>query len=210
MKKLYYVVMIAFMSLAGVNSFAEPLTGASDQDVMTVLKNSFSPVGDVTLDRLEQSPEQKACSQMAATGHPIPKDVMEKLLQQAMASIKPPADKQFLGDWKVGEKIAQSGVGLQFSDKPGVASGGNCYACHQMKKSEIAFGNIGPSLLNYGKNRGNAVPMLEYTWNKIYNSHAYTACSNMPRFGSAGILTEQQIKDVMALLFDPASPVNKE
>jgi sulfur-oxidizing protein SoxX len=31
----------------------------------------------------------------------------------------------------------------------------------------------------------------------------------MPRFGDAGILTEAQIKDVMALLLDPASPVNQ-
>jgi sulfur-oxidizing protein SoxX len=31
----------------------------------------------------------------------------------------------------------------------------------------------------------------------------------MPRFGHNGVLTEAQIKDVMALLFDPASPVNK-
>ncbi len=210
MKKLHYAAMIACMTLTGASAFAQPLTGASDQDVMTVLNDSFAPVGEVSLDRLEQSPEQKACSDMAGTGQAIPKDVMEKLLKQAMASVKPPTDKQFLGDWKVGEKIAQSGVGLQFSDKPGVVSGGNCYACHQMTKSEIAFGNIGPSLLHYGKNRGNSVQMLEYTWNKIYNSHAYTACSNMPRFGSAGILTEQQIKDVMALLFDPASPVNNE
>jgi L-cysteine S-thiosulfotransferase len=31
----------------------------------------------------------------------------------------------------------------------------------------------------------------------------------MPRFGHKGILTETQIKNVMALLLDPASPVNK-
>jgi sulfur-oxidizing protein SoxX len=31
----------------------------------------------------------------------------------------------------------------------------------------------------------------------------------MPRFGHKGILTEQQIKDVTALLMDPDSPVNK-
>src|SRR5690606_31278832 len=129
MKKLHYAMVMASLSLAGAHSFAQPLTGTSDQDVMTVLKESFSPVGDVKLDRLEQSPEQKACSDMAATGQAIPKEVMEKLLKQAMASIKSPADKQFLGDWKAGEKVAQSGVGLQFSDKPGVASGGNCYAC---------------------------------------------------------------------------------
>ena len=31
----------------------------------------------------------------------------------------------------------------------------------------------------------------------------------MPRFGHSGILTEAQIKDVVALLMDPESPVNK-
>ena len=31
----------------------------------------------------------------------------------------------------------------------------------------------------------------------------------MPRFGSQGILTEQQLKDVMAYLLDLASPVNQ-
>jgi sulfur-oxidizing protein SoxX len=31
----------------------------------------------------------------------------------------------------------------------------------------------------------------------------------MPRFGQNGILTEQQIKDVVALLMDPKSPVNQ-
>jgi sulfur-oxidizing protein SoxX len=31
----------------------------------------------------------------------------------------------------------------------------------------------------------------------------------MPRFGSAHIIGEQQVKHVMALLLDPQSPVNK-
>jgi sulfur-oxidizing protein SoxB len=47
------------------------------------------------------------------------------------------------------------------------------------------------------------------TYGKVYNAQAYKACSNMPRFGHNGILTEQQIKDLVALLMDPASPVNK-
>ena len=34
-------------------------------------------------------------------------------------------------------------------------------------------------------------------------------CSTMPRFGHNGVLDEQQVKDVTAFLFDPASPVNK-
>jgi sulfur-oxidizing protein SoxX len=31
----------------------------------------------------------------------------------------------------------------------------------------------------------------------------------MPRFGHSKHLSEQQIKDIVALLFDPESPVNK-
>jgi sulfur-oxidizing protein SoxX len=114
-----------------------------------------------------------------------------------------------IGDWKSGEKIAQSGVGLQFSDKPGTVPGGNCYACHQIAKAEIAHGTIGPSLLGYGKARGNSEAMQKYTYGKIYNAQAYMPCSLMPRFGHKGILNEQQLKDLTALLLDPASPVNQ-
>ena len=38
---------------------------------------------------------------------------------------------------------------------------------------------------------------------------AYNACSNMPRVGHSGILDEAQIRDVMGLLLDPQSPVNR-
>jgi sulfur-oxidizing protein SoxX len=31
----------------------------------------------------------------------------------------------------------------------------------------------------------------------------------MPRFGHMGVLTEAQVRDVVALLMDPNSPVNK-
>jgi sulfur-oxidizing protein SoxX len=74
---------------------------------------------------------------------------------------------------------------------------------------EISFGTIGPSLHNYGKLRGTSEPIQRYTWGKIWNAQAFTACSNMPRFGHNGILTEQQIRHVTALLLDPNSPVNK-
>jgi L-cysteine S-thiosulfotransferase len=126
-----------------------------------------------------------------------------------MKNIVQPADGKYLGSWQEGEKIAQNGRGMQSSDAVGSINGGNCYACHQLSKKEISFGNIGPSLYQYGKIRGNSEEMLKYTWGKIYNAQAYTACSNMPRFGHNGILTEAQIKDVTALLHDPASPVNQ-
>ena len=76
-------------------------------------------------------------------------------------------------------------------------------------RSEISFGTIGPSLLNFGKLRGNSEAIQQYTYGKIWNSQAYSACSNMPRFGHNGILTEQQITHLVALLLEPASPVNR-
>ncbi|MBS0408108.1 MAG: sulfur oxidation c-type cytochrome SoxX, partial [Proteobacteria bacterium] len=50
---------------------------------------------------------------------------------------------------------------------------------------------------------------VKYTWGKIWNSKAYNACSNMPRAGTEGILTEAQVRDIVALLLDPKSPVNQ-
>ena len=131
---------------------------------------------------------------------------MEKL---NLATIKYPADGNLLGDWKNGEKIAQEGRGKQFSDDPAGPVGANCYACHQLTPQEVSYGTIGPSLLQFAKLRGYGVEVQRYAYGKIFNADAFAACSNMPRFGHQGILTEQQIKDVTALLMDPASPVNK-
>jgi sulfur-oxidizing protein SoxX len=51
--------------------------------------------------------------------------------------------------------------------------------------------------------------IVEYTWGKIWNAKAYNACSNMPRFGHMGMLSEQQMKAPDGLLLDPKSPVNQ-
>jgi sulfur-oxidizing protein SoxX len=120
-----------------------------------------------------------------------------------------PTDGVYLGDWRAGEAVAVNGRGLQYSDDPNAANGGNCYACHQLDPEEIAYGTLGPSLTNYGL-RGQSEQVLKYTWTKLWNTHAYNVCSHMPRFGDAGILTERQLKDVMAYLLDPASPVNRQ
>lgn len=186
------------------------VSGTSPEAVLAVMKASFAEKGVAKLDRLEQSDMQRICSQMDMSNKPLTSEQAAKITKAAMESVKNPADGKYLGDWKAGEKVAQSGRGLQTSDKPGAPNGGNCYACHQMTKAEISFGNIGPTLLHYGKIRGDSKEIIQYTWNKIYNSHSTNACSVMPRFGAAGILTEQQMKDVMALLFDPKSPVNDD
>jgi sulfur-oxidizing protein SoxX len=179
----------------------------SNEDAVAAIKSSFQARGIAKLDRLDQSDMQKQCS--AYSGKELPASVRESIEKAALAAVKYPADGKYLGDWKSGEKIAQSGRGLQFNDTEKTVAGGNCYACHELTKQEISFGNLGPTLYNYGKLRGNSEVIVKYTWARIWNSHSFSACNHMPRFGAAGILTEAQIKDVMALLLDPASPVNK-
>lgn len=173
---------------------------------LAMMQASFKTRGQASADRLIQDETQSLCSQYQDNP---PKEVREKIeaLNQKLTLF--PADGVLLGDWKEGEKIAQSGVGKQFTDNPENAAGGNCYACHQLTKAEVSYGNIGPSLYNFGKVRAYAPEIAKYAYGKIYNAEAYSACSNMPRFGHSNILTPQQIKHVVALLMDPESPVNK-
>ncbi len=186
-------------------------TAPSDErisaDASAMIKGSFKARGQAGLDRLDQDDTQRACSQ--AAGKALPKDVAERIEKQNLATIRYPADGKLIGDWKNGEKIAQDGRGKQYSDDPAGPVGGNCYACHQLAPQELAYGTIGPSLYRFGKLRGYGVETQRYAYGKIFNSEAFAACSTMPRFGHNGILSEQQIKDVTALLMDPASPVNQ-
>ena len=172
-----------------------------------VLKASFREQGQAKLDRLTQDDTQKTCSQYS--GSAVPKDAAERIEKANLASIKWPADGKYLGDWASGERIAQEGRGMQYSDDPKGAVGANCYACHRLSPQELSFGTIGPSLYQFGKLRGYTDEVRKYAYGKIYNAEAYSACTNMPRFGHSDILSEQQIRDVVALLMDPASPVNK-
>jgi sulfur-oxidizing protein SoxX len=211
LKHTITAVLMAATVVAGcaLDSGSSTPAGSSDSldaRAQAALASSFSTATPEWKQRLVQDEVQAQCS--AAKGRPEP-TVAQAIVQSQQAALRYPADGKLVGDWKEGEKIAQSGVGLQYSDKPGTVPGGNCYACHQLTKAEIAYGTIGPSLLGYGKLRGNSEPMQKYTYGKIYNAQAYMPCSLMPRFGHKGILNEQQMKDLTALLLDPASPVNQ-
>jgi L-cysteine S-thiosulfotransferase len=181
---------------------------AARAQALAMMKTSFKENGQAKLDRLDQDEVQKLCSTIHGDKQ-LTKDAAERLEKAQQATIRYPGDGKYLGDWKAGERIAQTGVGMQYSDDPKEPTGGNCYACHQLSKAELSFGNIGPSLYNFGKLRGFTPENQKYAYGKVYNSGAFSACSSMPRFGHSRILTEKQIQDVVALLMDPDSPVNK-
>ncbi len=157
--------------------------------------------------RFDQDETMKQCS--LAHNAP-PKTMAEDIQKRERARIQYPADGKLMGDWASGEKIAQSGYGLRFTDYPArQPNGGNCYACHQLSKAEVSYGTIGPSLLNYGKTRNFSEADAKAVYDKIYDAHAAFPCSNMPRFGVNGVLSIEQIKDLVALVMSPDSPVNK-
>ena len=203
MKKI--IVSSGFLA---ASFFAVALVSADQtyKEFEEMLESSLRSKGIVKAEEvLTQDEVQKKCSTSGVTSA----EDMKAILDSQLATIVYPDDGKYLGDWKAGEKIAQSGKGRRFNDKPDTVNGGNCYACHQISKDELAYGTIGPSLYQYGKIRGNSEEMIKYTWAKIFNAQAFVPCSYMPRYGHKGILSEQQIKDLMALLFDPESPTNK-
>ena len=208
MKSAIPVLIVCAVVAVGCATVNDKSVTADD---LSVIKASFNEKGQARLDRLDQDDAQRLCSSPPpATLGKVDRAAAARVEKANTDAIQYPKDGKFMGDWRQGERIAQSGVGKQYTDDPAVPAGGNCYACHQLSKAEISFGTIGPSLYNYGKLRGGASAELQrYTYGRIFNPQAYTACSNMPRFGHNGILTEQQLKDVTALLLDPSSPVNQ-
>lgn len=187
------------------SSRPDTTTAADIAAVKAVLKRDFHARGIAKMDRVDADEVQTACN---LHGDAPPAEVAGPLVAKLQASIRYPAGG-LMGEWSRGRAIAESGRGMQWNDKPGAAAGGSCYNCHQISKLQDSYGTLGPSLMNYGKIRGNSEAVQRYTYGKIWNAKAYNLCSQMPRMGASGTLTEQQVKDLVAYLLDPKSPVNQ-
>ena len=186
---------------------AQTATKAADPAVVEAyLKATFGKAPPEWQARIEPDETLKLCNQYR---NDLPPVEAGKIVARELAKVVYPADGKMLGDWKEGAKIANNGRGGQFSDDASTVAGGNCYACHQMEKKELSYGTLGPSLTAYGKDRSYTADAIKNAFTKIYDSQAAVACSNMPRFGANKVLTEKQITDLVAFLFDPESPVNK-
>jgi len=175
------------------------------QAVQKVMQRDFHARGQAGMDRVVQDGVQRVCTE--SQDRP-PAELATALQADQMKTIVYPQGS-LMGDWKRGEAIAQSGRGLTWNDKPGDAAGGSCYNCHDLSPQELSHGTLGPSLRGFGRTRGASVEVQRYVYSKIYNAKAYNLCSQMPRLGASGTLTPEQIKDLVALLLDPASPVNR-
>lgn len=199
--------LAAFALLAAPAALAQQKSAVDPARVDAAIKAAFPSAPPDWASRLVPDETMKAC---AAHDNNPPAPVFEAIAAREKAAIQYPSDGNLLGDWKKGEALAQSGYGLRFTDYPATrANGGNCYACHQLTKEEVSYGTIGPSLLSYGKLREFKEEAVRAAYEKIYNSQAGFPCSLMPRFGTNKVLTIEQIKDAVALLMNPESPVNR-
>ncbi len=191
--------LLLLLALAAPIAFAD-----SEIQVEQVLKRDFHPRGQAGMDRIPQDGLQRVCTE--ARDRPPPALARTLEADQQKTLVIP--EGSLMGDWKRGERLAQSGQGMTWNDKPGNA-GGSCYNCHELSPKELSFGTIGPSLRGFGRKRGSGADAQRYVYSKIYNAKAFSACSQMPRFGTSGTLNAEQIKDLVALLLDPSSPVNQ-
>lgn len=204
----FFAITVFMLSIAACST---GVGGRSDQDVEraadAAIASSFHGVPEDWKSRLMQDEVQRLCSEARDRPGKALAERIEAISRGA--GVLYPADGKRMGDFKRGERLAQSGYGLRVGDDTKREAGGNCYACHQLTKQEISYGTLGPSLLGFGKLRGANDAVIKYTYDKIYNAQSFTACSNMPRFGTNKILTPEQIADLVALLLDPNSPVNQ-
>ena len=202
-----FALLTAVFCFAAVPAQAQQMPAVDPAKVDAAIAAAFPTAPADWRSRLDQDETMKQCS---LHRNLPPKPVADEIQKRERAKIQYPADGKFLGDWRSGEKIAQSGYGLRFTDyPPRQANGGNCYACHQLTKAEVSYGTIGPSLLNYGKTRNFSEADTKAVYEKIYDPQAAYPCSNMPRLGLHNVLTIEQIKDLVALVMSPDSPVNK-
>jgi sulfur-oxidizing protein SoxX len=179
-----------------------------------LVADSFKPGPGQDMSRLVQDETQKICS--ATRNNPTAAQAAA-INARERETIKYPEGNKLLGDWKNGEKLVKGGFGMRIGsiepDPPARqkgGNGGNCYACHAIDPKEVAAGNLGPSLTGYGALRGTSDEIVKYTYDKLYNTQATVACSNMPRVGHNGILTPEQIADVTAYLVSPESALNQK
>jgi sulfur-oxidizing protein SoxX len=136
-------------------------SGPSDEGVRQraeqVFRESFTHGNRQMAAKVDQQDEVQAlCTRYRSEP---PKEVADRIEATETGGIRYPASGKFLGDWRKGEKIAQDGYGLRFTDpdtkRP---NGGGCYNCHRIAPAEISYGTVGPSLYRFGAQRGAGEP----------------------------------------------------
>src|SRR2546423_14910578 len=106
-------IAILILALGTGFTFAQQKTDAADADA--AIKAAFPTAPADWASRLAGDETMQQCS--ASRNNP-PKDVASAIQQREQTTIVYPSDSNYMGDWKKGEALAQSGYGLRFTDYP--------------------------------------------------------------------------------------------
>ena len=163
------------------------------------------------------STTRKACNAADVAGKPLDPQRAKRIEAENFKTIQWPADGKFLGDWKQGEEIAQNGRGLTWTD--------NAKVGQRRQLLQLPPDHQGGDLLRH--HRPQPLQLRQAArrhrpgepGGQADASNTPGARSGTPRpttraptcraSGHMGILNEQQVRDIMALLLDPQSPVNQ-
>src|SRR6187402_537744 len=110
------ILVAAAILIAGVTGSSaqqKPVVDAAKVDAD--IAKAFSAAPAEWKPRLEQDESMKECS---IHENSPPKAMAEGIQKREKAKIEYPADGKLMGDWQSGEKLAQSGYGLRFTDYP--------------------------------------------------------------------------------------------
>jgi len=78
-------------------------------EAVAMMKRDFKTKGIATADRVHEDGLQAICNRTADNP---PKDIAARLEKDQLENVRYPADGKLMGDWKAGEKLAQSGRGM--------------------------------------------------------------------------------------------------
>ncbi|MEQ1774779.1 MAG: sulfur oxidation c-type cytochrome SoxX [Burkholderiales bacterium] len=209
--KIKLLLLLATLAawVVGCATFPDADTTAKFAEQM--VREAHTITGPDLNRRTVQDASQQMCS--AVGGPKLSREQAAAIVKAARDSIQYPASGKLTGDWKVGAQLIADGRGQRIVNGKVEAlkeNGALCINCHAMDPTEVNAGNVGPALVAYGTQRGNSEAVARYTYERIFNAWAFMPCSNMPRLGSSGFLTPDQIAHVVAYLIDPQSPVNKK
>jgi sulfur-oxidizing protein SoxX len=205
------LVLLCVPAVLAVGCATFPDQATTQELAEKMVAEAFPGMPERLTKRAVLDPSQKICSKVGDTK--LTQAEATEITKLARESIKYPASGKLVGDWKVGQKLAYNGAGTRIRDgkvENVKENGALCSNCHVLDPKEVNAGTLGPSLTGFGAQRGSSEAAVKYAYEKIYNSWAYLPCSNMPRLGSSGHLTPEQISHVVAYLIDPQSPVNKK
>src|SRR4051812_20808432 len=126
MNKTPVVIAMTFVAAAvvvGCASGSGVSAADADRAAADMMKTAFRSEGIAKGERVTEIDETlRLCNEADVAGKPLEPAVAKRLEEANLKTVRWPSDGKFLGDWKQGEQIAQSGRGQTWTDTAGTVN----------------------------------------------------------------------------------------